>query len=110
LKVMGLFGFGKKKDQDQWGFPVGPNTAVFTTSFVLDGKPVTYVSHDIDGDWQFFSEDKYADFEAVAKVVGLKEMIEHDPTLASLFELPKGMAVTRARIGDQWKAHKLDAE
>lgn len=105
---MGLFGFGKKKEQDGWRFPVGPNTAVFTTSFVLDGKPVTYVSHDVDGDWQFFSDDEAPNYEAVAKIVGLGQMLEFDPTLVGLATMPPGFGARRGAVGEQWKGFKLE--
>ena len=106
---MGLFGFGKKDEKKpEWRFPVGPDTAVYTTSFVLDGKPVTYVSHDADGDWQFFSDDEAPDQMAVAKIVGLGQMIERDPTLVGLATMPRGFGATRSAVGEQWKGFKLD--
>ena len=56
------------------------DTAVFTTRFVIeDKKTITYVTHEIeDGAWQFFSDDRFDDFESVAKVVGLREIIKLD--------------------------------
>ncbi len=58
-------------------------TAAFTTKFVLeDNKVITYVTHDIeDGAWQFFSDDEFENFESVAKIVGLNEIMDKDPTL-----------------------------
>ena len=106
---MGLFGFGKKNEkQPEWRFLDAPNTAVYTTSFVLDGKPVTYVSHDADGDWQFFSDDEALNKMAVLKIVGLGQMIERDHTLAGLATMPRGFGATRSAVGEQWKGFKLD--
>ena len=65
------------------------DTAVFTTRFVIeDKKTITYVTHEIeDGAWQFFSDDRFDDFESVAKVVGLREIIKLDPSIMELIEM-----------------------
>lgn len=83
------------------------NTAVFTTKFVLEGNTITYVSHDEDdGAWQFFSDDEFDDFEQVAKLVSLEEMIEIDPTIIELSEMGLGYYATRIDKRDNWVIKK----
>ena len=45
------------------------NTAVFATKFIIvDKKDITIVRHEPeDGRWTFFSNDKYENYEEVAK-------------------------------------------
>jgi len=75
------------------------DTAVFTTRFVIeDKKTITYVTHEIeDGAWQFFSDDRFDDFESVAKVVGLREIIKLDPSIMELIEMSEGFIATKKR-------------
>jgi hypothetical protein len=72
--------FFKKKQKK---FQEPGNTAVFTTKYVIrDKKPITYVTHDEeDGAWQFFSSDEFENFEEVAMVVALAEIVAIDPSL-----------------------------
>jgi hypothetical protein len=93
-------------------FKEGLNTAVFTTTFVIKGnKPITYVSHDFeDGAWQFFSEDKFENFEDVAMVVGLGQMIERDKSLLNIADLPLGYTATRDSLTDTWTISKSQKE
>lgn len=85
------------------------NTAVFTTKFVInDKKLITYVSHDIeDGAWQFFSDDAFENFEDVAMIVGLGEIIKFDETLLNLADLPLGYTATRNSLADTWSINKV---
>jgi hypothetical protein len=86
------------------------DTAAFTTKFVLeDKKVITYVTHEIeDGAWQFFSDDQFEDFESVAKIVGLNEIIEKDPTLKELINMEPGYIATRKYKGDKWKIKRME--
>jgi len=84
------------------------DTAVFTTKFVLDDKKdITYVTHESDdGAWQFFSDDEFSDFEKVAKVVGLGEMLEKDKTVLELADMPVAHYAYRKNISDEWTIKK----
>ena len=86
------------------------DTAVFTTKFVLEeNKTITYVTHDIeDGAWQFFSDDKFDNFESVAKVVGLSEIMDIDPTLMDLINMEAGYTATRKNKLDKWTIKRTD--
>ncbi|WP_266203292.1 hypothetical protein [Pontibacter kalidii] len=108
---MALFGFGKKKAQSAKRFIEPLNTAVFTPSFVLEEKkPITHVSHDADdGAWQFFSNDELEDFERVARVVGLGEIIKLDASILALADLPVGYYALRKHATDKWIIQKQEA-
>ena len=85
------------------------NTAVFTTKFVtIDKKEITTVSHEKgDGAWQFFSSDKFDNFEDVVKIVGLRQISNRDSTLLELADMPKGYQAHRKFKGDKWKIDKV---
>ncbi len=71
-------------------FQEADNTAVFTTKYVIrDKNPITYVTHEEeDGAWQFFSSDEFENFEEVAMIVGLGEIVAADPSLLELADMP----------------------
>jgi len=85
------------------------NTAVFTTKFVvIDKKDITLVRHEPgDGAWTFFSSDKYEDYESIAKIVGLGEIIKIDSTILEIADLPKGYYASRKSRQYMWKVEKL---
>lgn len=90
-------------------FEKSTDTVAFTTKFVLeDKKVITYVTHEIeDGAWQFFSDDEFEDFESVAKIVGLNEIMEKDPTLKELINMEPGYIATRKYKGDMWNIKRM---
>ena len=84
-------------------FADSDNMAVFTTSFVLNGKDITTVYHDKeDGAWQFMSSDKYENYETVAKIVCLSEIVEMDSTLLEIADLQLGYYAYRKSKSDSW--------
>lgn len=86
-----------------------PNTAVFTTRFVMkEKKDILFVSHDReDGAWQFLSEDKIDRFEEVAMIVALQEIVKTDNTLLEVADLPMGCCAMRKKKGGKWKMQEL---
>ena len=89
-----------------WKFKDPPNVAVFTTRQVVrDGVPVLYVSHDPDdGAWQFHSVSLPEPEDAM--VVSLRSMLDRDPTLAEVGDLPMGWIAERAHSTAAWKRSK----
>ncbi|WP_162996060.1 hypothetical protein [Acidovorax sp. 1608163] len=85
-----------------WNFAQPKNLAVITAASVVSGeRPVLYVSHDEeDGGWQFL--DGTALVETNALVVGLGRMVDSDPALAELADLPEGFIATRRSTEDVW--------
>jgi hypothetical protein len=93
-------------DDTSWPFHEGANRAVFTTRPVLEsGHPILLVTHGQDGDWQFLcgttnrSED--------GRVVSLGAILERDPTLAEVANLPEGFRAQRRQQGARWKRERL---
>lgn len=84
-------------------------TPAFSTKYVIeDKKDITLVRHESeDGAWMFFSDDKYENFEEVAKVVGLGEVIKIDSTVLQIADMPKGYYAIRDSKLDNWKIEKL---
>ncbi|MGF1601476.1 MAG: hypothetical protein ACFCU8_05540 [Thermosynechococcaceae cyanobacterium] len=88
-----------------WLFDDPPNVAVFTTRHVLEGKGILLVTHDADdGSWQFHTGQ--ATNEAEAKVVSLRRIVELDPSVTQLFDLPLGWAAIRPGVEAQWQRRK----
>jgi hypothetical protein len=73
------------------------NLGVYTTKHVLEGKPIRYVYHNNDGDWQFHSEDDPKTEDA--KLVCLEEITKKDPSINEIYYLQYG-----------WKAYREDKE
>ena len=94
-----------------WKFDQPPNCAVFTLrSIVKGGAPVLHVTHDAeDHGWQFLGGDTPSETDAM--IVGLAEMLDIDPTLETLADLPVSWHAWREHVGDTWtrEPHANDA-
>lgn len=77
------------------------NLRVYTTLEVLNGRPIKYVYHNDDGDWQFHSEQN-PDLNNV-KLVCLEELVKKDRTLNEIYYLNYGESAERINLGDKWK-------
>jgi hypothetical protein len=93
-------GHGHALDGADWPFEIPVDTAVFTTRPVLEGHPILYVFHDIDGDWQFMCGTTTA--EEDARLVCLGCMVSREPELAQLADLPLGWNAYRYEPGGPW--------
>ena len=85
-----------------WPFSDARNTAVFTTRDVLErGRPILRVTHDDDdGSWQFHCGETVSAVDAM--IIGLGEMVAHDPTIQELADLPTGWIATRETNAHDW--------
>ena len=85
-------------------FKDGLNTAVFTTKFIVhDKKEITYVSHDVVyGAWEFFSDDNVDNYEEIAMILSLDEIIQIDKSVLEIADLPLGSVATRKSKTDNW--------
>jgi hypothetical protein len=87
---------------DSWLFDQPPNCAVITLRRIVDGGPILFVSHDADDDgWQFLDGESAEMDEAL--VVSLKSMLDRDPSLGELADLPLGWIATRKSRSHPWK-------
>ncbi len=95
------------KETTDFAFKEAPNTAVLTCTHVIDeNKPILYVLHDSDGDWQFLcGQDNHS--EKNAKIISLKNAVELDNTINDLFEMPAGIGVVRNAVGEKWIPFKI---
>ena len=93
-----------------WPFEDAPNTASLTTVHVLDRRrPILLVTHDADdGGWQFLCGT--TNDSSDARVVGLNTVLELDPSLAELADLPLGWRAWRDAPGRPWRRGEAPAE
>jgi hypothetical protein len=79
------------------------NTAVITTRFVLiDKSPILNVFHYEDGFWQFSGpEDDLRDDDY--KIISLEEIINIDPTVLEVSDLPYRGKAYRETVSHEWK-------
>jgi len=87
-------------------FDQSRDTACITCSHVMsDGAPVLFVTHDADdGGWQFLCGAEHDIEDAI--VIGMGSVIDLDPTLNSLHDMPEGYGATRDALGAQWAAFR----
>jgi hypothetical protein len=86
-----------------WPFDQPKNCAVITLrAIVFGGAPVLLVSHDADDDgWQFLGGGNFD--MADAGVVSLAEMVERDPSLLEVANLPLGWRAWRSSASAPWQ-------
>ena len=86
-----------------WPFTDPAETEVITLDRILDGSSaVLLVTHDEeDRAWQFLDGEHV--FEEDAEVVLLGEIVQFDPTLALLSDLPPGWFAWRSTPTSPWK-------
>ena len=87
---------------DIWPFDQPRNCGTLTMRQVLDGsEPILLVSHDADDHgWQFIgiSDATVAD----GRIVCLEDMVQLDPTVLEVADLPPGWQAVRDKIGGSW--------
>jgi hypothetical protein len=91
-----------------WPFADPPNVAVFTSRRILDGADwIHYVTHDEDdGAWQFHPSAGPTTEEEAA-VVALKTIVDHDPSIAALADLPIGWHAWRTGREGAWQRSRI---
>jgi hypothetical protein len=88
---------------NDWPFADPRNVAVLTVRQIIrDGEIIQHVMHDIDdGTWQFLQLN--TPDVADAMVVALDEIVQIDPTVAELADLPLGWHAMRNILSDPWQ-------
>ncbi|MEL6732302.1 MAG: DUF4262 domain-containing protein [Bacteroidota bacterium] len=84
------------------------NLGVFTTTEVLEGRPIRYVYHNEDGDWQFHSESEPSTESGV--LVSLGELVKLDSTLNEIYFLNFGESAERTAHGEKWKISEKEGD
>ena len=82
-------------------FNENPRLGVLTTAPVLAGAPIMMVSHDADdGGWQFLCGTTTD--PADGRIIHLQEVVDMDPSLTVLADLPRGWVAFRTSIHGEW--------
>jgi hypothetical protein len=92
----------------QWPFDDPPNLAVVSHRTVIFGQEwIALVSHDADdGGWQFLSHETSPLKESDGVVVSLREIVQIDPSVAQLADLPLGWRAWRGAKNSLWHRAK----
>ncbi len=108
--MFNLFGKGNDKaGKPEFKFSDPENKACFTCSHVFSReKPILYVAHDSEGDWQFLcGEEGHA--EEDSKIISLKQAVELDSSINDLYEMPLGMGAERRALKEKWVPFRLES-
>lgn len=92
-----------------WLFSDPPNVAVIAhRKIVQNGEWIAYVSHDADdGAWQFHIQQSDPVQEGDAVLVSLRNIVDIDPSIQALADLPLGWCAWRTQESAQWERSKL---
>ena len=89
-----------------WSFDESREVTCITTSYVLGGSPILRVYRDFEGDWQFHGAFDQPASQEVAQVVSLGAMVDLDPTLSGVAQLPYAWMAYRDSASDAWIREK----
>ncbi|MGO4108712.1 hypothetical protein [Paenibacillus sp. YAF4_2] len=86
----------------KWPFEDPKNVAILTIDKIMKREgPVLYVTHDEeDGMWQFLDGEDVIEEEA--RILSLKQMVDIDPSLIQLSDLPLGWIAWRDTQDSEW--------
>jgi hypothetical protein len=84
----------------RWPFDESKDITSFCCEHVFGGVPILYVTHDHDGDWQFLCGQTHQD--SLPRLVCIGCMLERDPTLWTLADMPAGWGADRQNLNDSW--------
>jgi hypothetical protein len=84
--------------------PLNPDGLVLTSHKVMDEAwPILLVTHDAeDGAWQFVNGWGDTENPDDAMFIHVEHVIERDPSVMSLVDLPLGWRAWRQTIDDDW--------
>ena len=94
----------------EWRFPDKPHTKAFVSTAVEEGREwITFVTHDLsDGAWQILGKTGIE--SGGPKLICLHHIIDLDPTLAELADLPKGWYAERHAPGEPWERFESEPD
>ena len=75
---------------------------VSSRAILTKGLPILLVSREVeDGTWMFLDGGPFSMEDAM--LVSLKTIVEHDPSVCELADLPIGWSAHRERAGSPWQ-------
>jgi len=84
------------------------NLGVFICSHVyMNTRPILFVVHD-EGDWQCLCGE--SDHDNDGHVVGMGHLIDRDPSLSELCDLPDGWEAERKSPQENWRIKKCEQD
>jgi hypothetical protein len=92
---------GKSK-MDDWPFDQPPNCATLTSRQIVQGsEPILHICHDEEGHgWQFLGSGNARIADAM--VVSLLHILELDPSVRDVADLPPGWHAWRRMVSEPW--------
>jgi hypothetical protein len=94
--------FSQSVSGDGWPFAATPKSVAFITTQVLErAEPILHAIHDQHGEWQFLGVTKAA--VENARIIALREVVELDPSVLVLADLPSGWHAARRSPGGPWR-------
>lgn len=83
-------------------FGESKNQAVFTCFHIIEeNKPILYVKHDTEGDWQFLCGSTHATSDA--RIIALQEILNIDPSVSKVSNLKCGQTAVRESKESEWQ-------
>jgi hypothetical protein len=90
--------------ENHWRFAESENVAVITLKQILsDGEPILHVTH-VDDGWQFLGWGDAREEDAT--VVALITIVQLDPSVQELADLPVGWHAWRRTANQPWQRGK----
>ena len=91
--------FAKKK---VFPFHNAPNSMVFTCCHIIEeNKPILYIKHDGEGDWQFLCGASHTTEDA--RIISLAEALQLDSDISLVANLKPGQIARRKSKDHKWK-------
>ena len=89
-----------------WKFETPPDEAVVTSIHITNlAKPILQVCHySGDDGWAFLTGEEFSMDES--QLVMLKNILEIDPSLENIVDLPSGWSAQRQSIGGSWHRYE----
>jgi hypothetical protein len=89
--------------------PVSHERAYVCIHVFQGSAPALLVSRP-EGDWCFLCGEMHPDDESSYRVVGIGHVLERDPSLDALADLPADWEAERKALGGKWKRLRMTPE
>lgn len=91
-------------------FPKDSHHKSYVCNHVFDQtRPILLVSRP-DGDWCFLCGESHPQDASAYKVAGIGHVLDQDPSLLQLSDLPPNWGAERKGVGEEWVRSQFDPE